>query len=218
MIYIYDILLNFCDCGDIYDFYEWNNNDEIENIKRIKLLHVDKKIFDDLLKCDVITDKDFLLKIFRTCEVYTGKKAKILDYCSLFSDGERVIAIEFNESGRSIYKSKLLLDEEEEIAILANNLETFSLQYKVNSKVLKSRFFTRNEIVMRNYLVKEIEECYKKKNYQKLHYLYVEYYEKESSSYVKMYNDLLNSMKDSLNEKHYNIYKLLKLMCKKKQV
>lgn len=218
MIYIYDILVNFCDCSDIYDFYEWNSNDEIENIKRIKLSHVDKKTFDDLLNCDVVIDKEYMLKIYRTCEVYTSKKAKILDYCSLFSDGERVIAIEFNENGKSIYKSKLLLDEEEEIAVLANNLEISLLKYKVNKKVLKRRFFTRNEIVMRNYLIKEIEECYKKKNYQKLHYLYIEYYEKESSSYLKMYNDLLNSMNDSLNEKHYNIYKLLRLMCKKKQV
>lgn len=218
MIYIYDILLNFCDSNEIYDFYEWNNNDEVENIKRIKLIHVDKKKFDDLLTYDGIIDKDFLSKIYRTCEVYTNRKAKILDYCSLFSDGERVIAIEFDSNGKPLFKSKLLLDEEEEIAILANNLELSQIIYKVNSKILNNRFFTRNEIVMRNYLIKEISDCYKKKNYQKLHYLYVEYYEKESSSYHKMYNDLINSMNDSLNEKHYNIYKLLKLMCKKKQV
>lgn len=218
MIYIYDILLNFCDCDEVYDFYEWSINDTVENIKRIKLLHVDRKVFDNLLNCDGIIDKDFLIKIYRTCEVYTNKKAKILDYCSLFSDGERVMAVEFDSNGKPIFKSKLLLDEEEEIAILASNLEMFPLEYKVSSKVLKNRFFTRNEILIRKYLVREIEECYKKKNYQKLHYLYVEYYDKESTSYQKMYSDLINSMKDSLNDKHYSIYKLLKLMCKKKQV
>ena len=37
MIYIYDILLNFCDLNELYDFYEWNPNDNIENIKRIKI-------------------------------------------------------------------------------------------------------------------------------------------------------------------------------------
>lgn len=218
MIYIYDILLNFCDCDEIYDFYEWNINDSVENIKRIKLLHVDKDVFNNLLNCDGVIDKDFLLKIYRTCEVYTSKKVKILDYCSLFSDGERVIAIEFDSSGKPMFKSKLLLDEEEEIAILANNLEMFPLEYKVSSKVLNNRFFTRNEILIRKYLMKEIEECYKKKNYQKLHYLYVEYYEKEISSYQKMYKDLIDSMSECLNNKHYNMYKLLKLMCKKKQV
>ena len=218
LIYIYDILLNFCDCDEVYDFYEWDINDKVENIKRIKLLHVDKNIFDNLLYYDGIIDKDFLIKIYRTCEVYTSKKVKILDYCSLFSDGERVMAIEFDSNGKPIFKSKLLLDEEEEIAILASNLETFTLNYKINYKTLKNRFFTRNEILIRKYLLKEIEECYKKKNYQKLHYLYVEYYDKETTSYQKMYNDLINSMKDSLNDKHYSIYKLLKLMYKKKQV
>ena len=42
------------------------------------------------------------------------------------------MAIEFDSNGKPIFKSKLLLDEEEEIAILASNLETFTLNYKIN--------------------------------------------------------------------------------------
>lgn len=218
MIYIYDILLNFCDCDELYDFYEWNQNDGIENIKRIKLVHVDRMLLDDLLYYDGLIDHNFLLKVYRTCEVYTNRKVKILDYCCLFSDGERVLAIEFNEEGRPIYKSKLLIDEEEEIAILANNLEYFPIVFNKKEKVLQNRFFTRNEIVIRNYLMKEIEECYRKKNYGKLRFLYEEYFEEEDSSYPKMMQALLDSMKNSLDSKHMNIYQILKLSNKKKQV
>ena len=50
MIYIYDILLNFCDNDCIYDFYEWNNNDNIDNIKRIKLVYVNKDVYDDIME------------------------------------------------------------------------------------------------------------------------------------------------------------------------
>lgn len=218
MIYIYDILLNFCDCEEIYDFYEWNQNDIIENIKRIKLVHVDRELFDSLLYYDGNIDTDFLTKLYRTCEVYTNRKVKILDYCCLFSDGERVLAIEFNEVGKPIYKSKLLIDEEEEIAILACNLEYFPIIYVKKEKVLKNRFFTRSEILIRNYLIKEIEECYRRKNYGKLRFLYEEYFEKESNSYHKMLQALLDSMKNSLDSKHIDIYQMLKLANKKKQV
>lgn len=218
MIYIYDILLNFCDCEELYDFYEWNQNDTIENIKRIKLVHVDKQILDDLLYFDGNIDDNFLLKLYRTCEVYTNRKVKTLDYCGLFSDGERVLAIEFDDKGKPIYKSKLLIDEEEEIAILANNLEPFQLTFDKKDKVLEHRFFTRNEIIIRNYLMREIEECYNKKNYGKLRFLYEEYFEEEDSSYPKMMQALLDSMKNSLDSKHMDIYQVLKLANKKKQV
>lgn len=217
MIYIYDILLNFCDCDLIYDFYEWNQSDNIENIKRIKLVYIDRSTFDNLLNYDGVIDDNFLLKIYRTCEVYTTKKVKIMDYVCLFSDGDRVIAIEFDKVGKPIYKSKLLIDEEEEIAILAGNLEKFTINFKLNQKVLEKRFFTRNEITIRKYLMKEIEESYNKKNYGKLKYLYQEYFDKNNNTYVKMKEELLDSMKLAIDEKHKNMYQLLKLT-KKKQV
>lgn len=218
MIYIYDILLNFCDCDMIYDFYEWNQNDAIENIKRIKLVHVDRKMLDKLLYYDGKIDSNFLIKIYRTCEVYTSKKVKIMDYCSLFSDGDRVIAIEFNKEGKPIYKSKLLIDEEEEIAILASNLEKFDLEYETFDRILENRFFTRNEVLIRKYLIKEIEECYDKKNYNKLKFLYQEYFDSEELSYSKMKEELIDSMKLVVDEKHINLYQLLKTTNKKKQV
>ena len=107
MIYIYDILLNFCDNDLIYDFYEWENKDTIENIKRIKLMHIKRDTFDDFLNYNFKIDADFLLKIYNTCEVYENKKIKVLNYACLFSDGDRVMAIEFDKTGKSIYKSKL---------------------------------------------------------------------------------------------------------------
>lgn len=218
MIYIYDILLNFCDPDMIYDFYEWNQNDTIENIKRIKLIHVDREILDKLLNYDGKIDSNFLIKIYRTCEIYTSKKVKIIDYCCLFSDGDRVLAIEFDKEGRPIYKSKLLIDEEEEIAILASNLEKLDFNYEILEKILNNRFFTRNEILIRKYLMKEIEECYERKNYNKLKFLYQEYFDNEEGSYSKMKDDLINSIKLIVDEKHKNLYQLLKVTNKKKQV
>lgn len=218
MIYIYDILLNFCDNDLLYDFYEWDKNDNIENIKRIKLVHVDKDTLNRMLEYDGTIDDNFLIKIFRTCEIYSDKKVKVMDYCALFSDGERVIAIEFDKDGNSIYKSKLLLDEEEEIALLASNLESTVINYNSKNRILTDRFFTRNEIVIRNYLIKEIEDSYKNKKYGKLKYLYQEYFDKDSSSYKNIKNELLDSVKNNIDSKHLELFNLLKLSSKKKQV
>ncbi len=218
MIYIYDILLNFCDNDLVYDFYEWTSNDNIENIKRIKLIHVSRNTFDDLLNYECKIDLDFLIKIYRTCEVYQTKKIKILDYALLVSDGSRVMALEINKEGNSMYKSKLLLDEEDEIAMLADNLEITNLKYDKNKQVLKNRFFTRKELVIKNYLTKEIEDSYKNKKYDKLKFLYQEYFDKEITSNKEIRNELLASIEDKIDNKHKELFNLLKLSTKKKQV
>ena len=218
MIYIYDILLNFCDNDLVYDFYEWTSNDNIEKIKRIKLIHVSRDTFDDLLNYECKIDLDFLIKIYRTCEVYQTKKIKILDYALLVSDGSRVMALEINKEGNIMYKSKLLLDEEDEIAMLADNLEITNLKYIRTKQVLKNRFFTRRELVIKNYLTKEIEDSYKNKRYDKLKFLYQEYFDKEITSNKEIRKELLASIEDKIDNKHKELFNLLKLSTKKKQV
>ena len=152
MVYIYDILLNFCDNDFVYDFFEWSNDDDIENIKRIKLIHVSMNVFEELLNNECKIDSNFITKIYRTCEIYQSKRVKVLDYAFLVSDGSRVIALELNNNGNTIYKSKLLLDEEDEIAMIAGNLEITNLEYEKGKASLNNCFFTRKELIVRNYL------------------------------------------------------------------
>ena len=218
MVYIYDILLNFCDNDLIYDFYEWSSNDNIENIKRIKIIRVERNVFEDLLNYECKIDNTFLVKLFRTCEVYQTKRIKVLDYAFLASDGNRVIALELDKEGNIVYKSKLLMDEEDEIANIANNLEITNLSYNRGKLVLKSRFFTRKELLIRNYLYHTIEDSYKNKQYDKLMFLYQELCDKYSSSYKEIRNELLISIKDKIDDKHIYLFNLLKLSTKKKQV
>ena len=218
MIYIYDILVNFCDNDLLYDFYEWDSSDNVENIKRIKMIHISKDNYQNLLDYNCILDVDLLTKIYRTCEVYKSKKIKVLDYCVLVSDGSRVMAIELDKNGNIIYKSKLLLDEEDEIAMLANNLEITNINYQKKNRVLNNRFFTRKELIVRNYLYNEIVDSYNKKKYDKLRFLYQEYFDKDCLSYADMKDDLLNTINDSIDDKHKELFELLKLSTKKKQV
>ena len=52
MNYIYDIVLNFN--KDYYNFFEWNKNDCVVNIKKIPLFIINNNIFTNM-KYDIVT-------------------------------------------------------------------------------------------------------------------------------------------------------------------
>lgn len=218
LIYIYDILVNFNDIEKIYDFFEWNTNDEIEHIKRIPLYKIPPKVLDQFFMNQIQLDHDIMEKIYRTTEIFTRSKVTKLDYACLFSDGTRVLAIEFNEKGESIFKSKLLLDEEEDVANLSVKLEFTEPSYKILREVSGRNFLTRKEENVKKYLLKEIISTYQEEDYKKLKFLYEEYTNGEEADYKKMYQHLLESMSNFLDEKHLHLYEVLKLSHKKKQV
>ena len=50
MIYIYDIILNWTDNDKVYEFFEWEQNDDVDHIKKIPLFKIGKDVFDKLVK------------------------------------------------------------------------------------------------------------------------------------------------------------------------
>ncbi len=215
MIYIYDVLLNFNDIDKIYEFYEWNMDDAVDHIKRIPLIKVDSKTMDDFVFGKVVVSKDFLELIYHKTEIFNKRKIVREDYISLFTDGRIVMAIEFNKDGESLYKSRLLLDEENEIANLSFKMDYLNIDYNVIERYIDNSYLTRNEKKIKNYLINEINSTYENKNYDKLKYLYVECFGKKSEDTKTMYHSLIDSMDITLNENHFKIYDLLKLSYKK---
>ncbi len=210
MIYIYDILLNFMDLKDPCEFYEWDQNDEIEHVKKIPLFRVTK----DTMK--IVEENDFILseivdQIKDRTEIYGRNDIHFIPYACLFSDGRHCIALEFDEEGRSIYKSTLLLDEEEEILDIADRLDIQEFTIEVVKKIKEDDFLTRKEKRIRFFLQHEIEDAYQKNDWNKLQYLYAEYAEEEVKDTNEVYHHLVGSLNQLLNEKHYKLYQLLKL-------
>lgn len=217
MVYIYDILVNFND-SYLYDFFEWNLNDEIENIKRVKLYRVSTNCIKDLIENRVKVSISFLGEIYKTCEIYTKNNVKQLNYVTLFSDGEQVIAIEWDNKGYSVCKSKLIVEEEEDVIELAQDMKIYPLLYEIINKESNRNFLTRRELKIRKYLTLEIEDAYKKKKYKKLKFMYEEYFDKASNNYLSMKEELISSMQMFLNSKHLSLYELLRLSHKKNKV
>lgn len=217
MVYIYDILVNFSD-SYLYDFYEWGLNDEIENLKKIGLFRISMETMDDLIDNKVQVTEEFLVKIFRTCEAYTKNSIQVIPYACLFSDGSRVLAVEWNSKGISECKSKLILEEEEDVLEVVMDSSPYDFSYQIVRAEKKRYFLTRKELKMKRYLISEINESYEDKKYEKLKFLYEEYFEKTGKDYQSMKNELIESMSDFLDAKHFSLYELLRLSHKKKQV
>lgn len=217
MIYVYDILVNFDD-KYLLDFYEWTFQDEIENLKKVRLYHVTTDCLTNLLGNKVKVSESFLTEIYNTCEMYTKNNFKKIPYVALFSDGIRVLAMEFSQDGFSRCRSKLILEEEEEVLDVIGSVEIYNFDYETLEREKNKNFFTRKELKIKKYLSIEIEDAFEKKDNQKLKFLYEEYFDNSSDNYLKMKEDLLNSMVDNLNEKHFSLYELVKLSNRKKQM
>jgi len=211
--YIYDILLNFTDSKKCYDFFEWEDNDFIINVKKIPVFKVSRQDMFNIYNYKIKVGGDFLKKIEGLSNVY--KKNKIMfKHLSIFTDGSFALGVSFNDNGITEYRSHLFLDEEEEVLIISENLKDEKIEYKKLEKFSKDNFITRREGEEREFLFKELKSLYKSNNVQKLRFLYVEYFNKREDDVDIIYNSLLDSLND-INDKHTNLYNLLKLTCKK---
>ena len=59
MNYYYDIILNWTE-DKAYDFYEWNDYDYLELIKKIPLIKIKHKAFLDFATSNIKVDESFL--------------------------------------------------------------------------------------------------------------------------------------------------------------
>lgn len=216
MINVYDIVLNLLDSNRIYESFEWSNKDNIEHIKKIPIVRVNTNTLDDIINNIIVIEKPFLEQIYKKSEVYEKNNISIIDYGVLFTDKNKVIAVEFNKEGKSLFKSSLLLDEEDEILDLSNEIKLQNINYKVIKKSKSNDYLTREEEFRKNYLIKEVKNSYKNKKYEKIKYLYEEIYPKDNKNIFDKYQILLDSITNNYNYDHNRLYKILRLSHKKK--
>ena len=214
MTYIYDVLLNFSDTERIVEFFEWNNNDSIDHIKRIPLIRISSKSLNDLINNNIVVEKEFLDKIKDLTLMY--KKTKNLEYAILITDLNKVIAIEFNKEGKIIAKSGLLLDEEEEIIDESYDLKEEKLNYKIETKINNNIFLTREEQKKQRYLLLELDNIVKENNRNKLNFLYQEIFLKDKLTFEEKYLKLKEDIEKNYTSKYNNLYETVRLTYIKK--
>nr|MBP3258694.1 hypothetical protein [Bacilli bacterium] len=197
MNYIYDVLVNFK--YPLIEFYDWNIDDDILNIKRIPLSKISS---EDL---NILKYHKFKLNITAIkgiTKVFNDRKK---NYNSIiYTDGNEAIAFNFDDKGVCISKSDLLLDEERDILDNSISLDITNIEYKVMSKDNINQYRTRNEVEITKYLINEIDKI---DDLDKLNYIYYECFnEHKNISKTK----LINRIKGEWDDKYYKIYDFFK--------
>lgn len=203
MKYIYDIILNFNDT--FIDFFDWNDEDSIDYIKRIPIFKVSNKVINDIKNNKVIFE-DFTNTISNKCEVYMKDAIGIIEYACLFCSKDYVIAIEFNYKGASIFKSDLLIDESLDIIEYCKRIKPINFNYKIISKETNN-FMTRKEQKMIKFIKNELKNIVENNNIDKIKYLYYECFKKTENNLLRMNSGLEKHMFKNPN-KLFNILML----------
>ena len=205
MDYYYDLYINFLE--NYCMFYEWDEDDNLEYVKKIPLVHVDAKTYLNFRSKIVKVDASFLKTILNKTKL---KDNTILKYAALVSDGKNSMALEFNDEGETISKSSLILDDEININEFMYNISVTKIDYEVikKDKIIKE---TRQEAKIKKILKLEILNMYQNKEYSKLKYIYLEWFDKLIDKPEVMYSEMLKKLKGNLGSKEYAIYELIKL-------
>ncbi len=218
MGYIYDILVNFSS-KTLYEFFEWDKEDNIEHLRKIPIFKINTNDFLDFKNNIVKVDKLFLEKIKNKTEIFTNTEVGVIEYCAIFTDGMDLVIIEFDSEGVGYLKSSMLLDEYEDTLDESELLDLFEINYevvKLNNNPY--HFETRFQLEILDYIDNEIKLLLKRKNFNKLSYLYYEWFNKKEPDINEVIENLKNISKEEFNKKHIKLYELIKLSNKNKQI
>lgn len=217
MIYTYDILLNWTKDNKLLDFYEWTLEDDLEHIKKIPIIKISDVMLKDILTSKVKIDKSFLFKIKCKTESYFHNEIDVIDYAFIVTTRKKAIALELDNEGNIMYKSNLLLDEEEEVLEIGEDLQDMDIPYKIIKQTNKISYLTRKEEEEKKFLEKEIKKIKINKEESKLNYLYKEFFSNELDNFNDKLNVIIKEISKDYNSFHHKLYNLLKLSTIKKK-
>lgn len=217
MIYTYDILLNWTKDERLKEFYEWNLEDDLEHIKKMPIIRISESFLKDLLTSKIKIDKSFLSKIKYKTESYFHNEIDVIDYAVIVTTLRKALALELDNEGNVMYKSNLLIDEEEEVLEIGEELVVMDIPYKIMSKNNKVSYLTRKEEEEKKLLTKEIKKIKKNKEESKLNYLFKEFFIDDVDTFNDKLNVLEKEISKDYNSFHHKLYNLLKLSTIKKK-
>ena len=209
MNYYYDIILNWSELN-AYEFYEWNDFDYLELIKKIPLIKVKHKVFLDLVSNNVKVEKEFLEYIQDKTLTSTKKGFKKISYAALFTDTKNVLALEFNQDGSSISRSNLLVDDELNVIEATYGLKEVTFNYEIIDKIKKDSSL-RQIGEAKKLILLEINNLYKTKDINKLKYLFYEYKKENTDNIEYIYKRLIDDLNTKFNQEILKLYYIIKL-------
>ncbi len=179
MNYYYDILVNMED--GMYEFYEWEKSDEIAPIKKIPFMRVSHEVFLDFLTKKILISQNLYEALY---EKTTLKNTKDKWTCFLISDSKNCLFGEVNKKGEVTHKSKLLVEDENNVNELASTLKFEEITYEIIGEENVNRELRRtfNE---KKRIKAELKELEITKNVDKCFYLYYEWFYETNDDFAQ---------------------------------
>ncbi len=196
MNYIYDVILNFNE--ELYEFYDWDKDDELLHIRKMPVIKVDQTFISDLRRNKIKINDN--LNIRNKTELFQKKGIRYLENACIFTDGKEAIAVLIKRNGL-VLKSKMIIDEEDDAVCIGKKQETKKIDYKVIENDVLDEFKTRKERKIQKYIFKELETMEK----EKLNYIYFECFNERKNT------DIKKEILDNFDKVYMSIYEILKL-------
>ncbi len=209
MNYFYDLLINLSD--DVpYNFFEWNKNDDIMHLKKIPVFKINTNDLKNFLSFNIKVGEEFLKDIENKTE---GYDKNLIKYMALFTDNNNSLVLEFNEDGKAIARSKLLLEEQLDLMEIAYSLKRITINYK-KLDLINQNDELRQIKELKHFLNLEIKTLYENNNLSKLRYLYNEVFNQDNKDLLSIYKDLKKEINKQFNENHLKLFDIIKLSYK----
>lgn len=210
MNYVYDILTNFNQ--ELYDFYDWDKNDNFTHLRKVPSFRVSKEVLVDLMFKKVKIKGNLLKLIKDKTEVFTKEGVNVIEYCFVVSDSVNALGVILDEDGVVYKRSKFLVSEELEINKCLKTSKVYNVEYNLLSSKTHYSNMTRNEEKVTNLILSELELIMDSTD--KIDYLYYEWFNTNKGK--NKYKKLVSSIKSSYTSKHEYILELLNLLKIKK--
>lgn len=210
MNYVYDILSNFNQ--ELYDFYDWDKNDNFTHLRKVPSFRVSKEVLVDLMFKKVKIKGNLLKLIKDKTQVFTKEGVDVIEYCFIVSDSVNALGVILDEDGVVYKRSKFLVSEELEINKCLKASKIYNVEYNLLSSKTHYSNMTRNEEKVTNLILNELELIMDSTD--KIDYLYYEWFNTNKGK--NKYKKLVSSIKSSYTSKHKYILELLNLLKIKK--
>lgn len=209
MNYYYDVILNWSEKVP-FSFYEWNDYDYLELIKKIPFIRIKHKALIDIWSNNIKIDQELLNDIKDKTLISSKDSICKINYACLFTDNKNIIAIEFNDNGISINRSKLLIDDEINALEVSYSLKEVEINYEIISKLEENKDLRQVEEA-KKLIALEVNNLYQNKELSKLRYLFYEYKNEKSEDIDCIYHALMTDLENNFNEKFFRVYDIIKL-------
>jgi len=209
MNYFYDVLINMNE-DNVFCFYEWENYDPIELIKKIPLYRVSTQTLKDFYMFDIQVTQEFLNSILDKTILKNNKINKTLKYACLLCDTKNSIVVEFNEDGTIISRSNLLLDDEANVLEFIYSYKENKIEYQKKDLLVLNKLLRQEELV-RKVINLEFNTMIENNDIAKLKYLFNEWFGYEEDNIIEMKRKIKKELSKDISSKTKEIYDLIML-------